>query len=164
MTNVLREYTLNEVCPHCHEDDAWIIIDEHVYDVTKFVSRHPGGKGPLLNLAGCDATDAFANYHSAKVYARMLPAFLIGKMAPGEIVIPAHVQDFRNLRRQMLQLELFETSTKYYVKLCVWYAALFATSLYLSLACTNALWRMCVSAVMGLFWQQLAGFGHDLGH
>ena len=82
-TNVLREYTLNEVCPHCHEDDAWIIIDEHVYDVTKFVSRHPGGKGPLLNLAGCDATDAFANYHSTKVYSRMLPAFLIGKMAPG---------------------------------------------------------------------------------
>lgn len=163
-TKALREYTLREVSSHCGEDCAWVIIDERVYDVTKFVKTHPGGKGPLLNLAGCDATDAFENYHSAKVYARMLPAFLIGKMAAGEIPVPAHVAAFRNVRQEMLRLGLFQTRVSYYVKLCMWYAFLFVTSLYLSLGCASTLLHMCGAAIMGLFWQQLAGFGHDLGH
>lgn len=163
-SQALRECTLEEVSTHCAEHDAWIIIDEHVYDVTRFVSKHPGGKWPLINLAGCDATDAFANYHSAKVYARMLPSFLIGKVAPGEITVPAHVKAFRDVRQELLRLGLFQTEIIYYVKLCVWYLSLFVTSLYLSLACSNTWLHMCGAGVMGLFWQQLAGLGHDLGH
>lgn len=160
----LREYTVEEVSAHCSEDDAWIIIDEHVYDVTRFVPRHPGGKRPLINLAGCDATDAFANYHSAKVYASMLPSFLIGKVVPGEIIVPAHVKAFREVRQELLRLGLFQTEVRFYAKLCVWYVSLFVTSFYLSLACSNTWLHMCGAGVMGLFWQQLAGLGHDLGH
>lgn len=163
-TKALPEYTLNEVFSHSDENNAWVIIDEFVYDVTNFVKTHPGGKRPLLGLAGCDATDAFANYHSARVYARMLPAFLIGKLAAGELAIPAHVADFRGVRQEMLRLGLFQTSRRYYIGLCAWYVFLFGTSLYISLGCASTWLHMCGAAVMGLFWQQLAGFGHDLGH
>lgn len=162
--DTLREYAVEEVSVHCTEDDAWVIIDECVYDVTKFLKRHPGGKRPLLSLAGCDATDAFANYHSPKVYARMLPGFLIGRTTSGAIVVPKHVQGFRDLRRDMLRRGLYSPQTGYYVRMCVWYASLLLTSLYLSIACASTWLRMCGAAVMGLFWQQLAGFGHDLGH
>lgn len=98
----LPQYTLAEVAKHCTREDAWIIIDERVYDVTRFVDRHPGGVGPLVNLAGKECTDVFANYHAARVYEKMLPAFLIGEMAPGEIVVWPHVADFRRVRLELL--------------------------------------------------------------
>lgn len=158
-----REFTLKEVAAHCLQNDAWIIIDERVYDVTRFLHAHPGGIGPLSSLAGCDATDAFANYHTAKA-AKMLPAFLIGQIAPGEITVPPHLKEFRDLREEMVQLGLFETSGRYYRNVCIWCALLLASSLYLSLGFSTAWSHMCGAALMGIFWQQVAGLGHDLGH
>ena len=164
MRGKLPEYTLTEVSAHCTDGDMWIIINQRVYDVTRFAEKHPGGIKPLLALAGCDATDAFENYHSTRVYSNMLPAFFIGTIVPGAITVPDHLRDFRSLRREMLRLGLFESNTGYYAKLCIWYGFLLATALVLTLACSKAWLHMCGAAVMGLFWQQLAGFGHDLGH
>ena len=36
-------YTRDDVSEHCFEGDVWIIIRDRVYDVSKFVERHPGG-------------------------------------------------------------------------------------------------------------------------
>jgi delta8-fatty-acid desaturase len=160
----LPQYTLAEVAKHCTREDAWIIIDERVYDVTRFVDRHPGGVGPLVNLAGKECTDVFANYHAARVYEKMLPAFLIGEMAPGEIVVWPHVADFRRVRLELLRRGLFETDMHFYAKMAAWHAALFLSSLYLSLGCTSCTAHMSGAVLMGVFWQQLAGIGHDLGH
>ena len=57
-----------EVAKHCTRDDAWIIIDERVYDVTRFIDKHPGGVGPMINLAGRDCTDVFGNYVMQKFF------------------------------------------------------------------------------------------------
>ncbi len=48
----VKSFTLAEVATHNTEKDAWIVIDGDVYDVTKFVSLHPGGKSILLQSAG----------------------------------------------------------------------------------------------------------------
>merc|ERR1719163_1313277 len=45
-----------------------------------------------------------------------------------------------------------------------WHVMLFTLSIYLTLAGESTRTRLCGAAVMGLFWQQLAGVGHDLGH
>ena len=57
---------------HNTRDDCWIILDDRVYDITRFIDAHPGGVGPVVNMAGKDATDVFANYHAARVYKTML--------------------------------------------------------------------------------------------
>jgi delta8-fatty-acid desaturase len=160
----LPQYTLAEVAKHCTKDDAWIIVDERVYDVTRFIDKHPGGVGPMINLAGRDCTDVFGNYHSQKVYSSMLPAFLIGEMAEGEIAVWPHVADFRRIRQELLRRGLFETDMGYYAKMFAWHALLWFGGLYLSLGFESCAAHMAGAAVMGIFWQQLAGIGHDLGH
>jgi len=56
-----------EVKLHNKASDCWIIIDSVVYDVTKFLNAHPGGKGPLLAFAGADATQYFFELHKKNV-------------------------------------------------------------------------------------------------
>jgi delta8-fatty-acid desaturase len=161
----LPQYTMAEVSKHSKKDDCWIILDGRVYDITRFIDRHPGGVGPVVNMAGKDATDVFENYHAARVYKTMLPTYLIGECL--DVVVYPHVADFREARQQMLREGLFDTDYVYYGKLGSFLALLYFTSLGLSLGVvggggTGA--RMLGAAFMGIFWQQLAGLGHDLGH
>ena len=56
--NESKTYTLAQVEEHNSETDCWIAIEAKVYDVTKFVGSHPGGKA-ILNGCGKDATTLF---------------------------------------------------------------------------------------------------------
>jgi delta8-fatty-acid desaturase len=161
----LPVYSMAEVAKHNTKDDCWIVLDERVYEVTKFIDSHPGGVGPIVNMAGKDATDVFANYHAARVYEKMLPAYLIGKCNDAKVY--EHVLDFREARQEMLKQGLFETDYGWYAKLTVWLVTLFLSALALSLGLIGGggtCARMIGAAMMGIFWQQLAGLGHDLGH
>ena len=59
----LTTYTIDEVKKHNKESDAWMVIDNKVYDVTKYMDKHPGGKEAILKYAGKDATKAFYQIH-----------------------------------------------------------------------------------------------------
>jgi cytochrome b involved in lipid metabolism len=60
--------SMNEVSKHNSPDDLWIVIEDKVYDLTNWISKHPGGHLPLHGLAGKDATEAFENFHPAYVW------------------------------------------------------------------------------------------------
>lgn len=158
----LRKFTVEEVAKHNTRDSLWIIVDNMVYDTTRYIDKHPGGPLMLENMAGKDCTDAFANYHTARVYKQLLPPMLIGEAT--DVTVPPHVQDFREVRQELLRRGLFETDMRFYAKMGAWLLSLFLLSLYLSIGCTSTRSHMLGAAVMGLFWQQLAGIGHDMGH
>jgi fatty acid desaturase len=153
------DLTMAEVAKHDKRTDAWIVVDGHCYDVTQYVETHPGGWLPISNLAGKDVTDAFANYHPARVYEHMLPRFYIGEVADYEV--SDFVREHRALRQQLLKRGLFETNPWYYINKTILLIVGFVVMLYTVLV----LEQRAIGAVMlGMFWQQLAFMGHDVGH
>lgn len=52
----IQIFTQEEVAKHNSSESLWIILSDSVYDVTKFLKSHPGGKKPLLDFAGKDAS------------------------------------------------------------------------------------------------------------
>lgn len=39
-----QRFSAADVASHKTASDLWIIVDEDVYDLTKFADEHPGGK------------------------------------------------------------------------------------------------------------------------
>ncbi|KAF2473630.1 mitochondrial cytochrome-like protein b2 [Lindgomyces ingoldianus] len=62
-----------EVAKHNNKKSSWIVLDSKVYDITSFLSEHPGGAAILLKQAGSDATTEFKKYHPLD-YVNDLPA------------------------------------------------------------------------------------------
>jgi cytochrome b involved in lipid metabolism len=56
-------YTLAQVSVHNSEGSCWTIVNESVYDVTPFVSVHPGGESKILRICGKDGTTLFEGQH-----------------------------------------------------------------------------------------------------
>jgi cytochrome b involved in lipid metabolism len=55
---VQTQYSMEDVQKHATEKDCWLVIDSSVYDVTSFISQHPGGKA-ITRGCGTDATSMF---------------------------------------------------------------------------------------------------------
>lgn len=51
-----REYTWQDVQSHSKPDNGWIVINDTVYDITRWSRKHPGGARILGHYAGQDAT------------------------------------------------------------------------------------------------------------
>lgn len=78
MTKVL---TPQQVQQHSTADDAWVILDGKVYNITTFLKYHPGGPDILLKkAAGKDATSLFYKYHPHVKGHNMLSKCLVGTL------------------------------------------------------------------------------------
>ena len=68
-----------EIKKHNKKSDCWIVIDNFVIDITKYIDKHTGGD-VILEYGGKDATDIFDKIcHSNKAYELMLK-FKIGEL------------------------------------------------------------------------------------
>ncbi|MDD4319580.1 MAG: cytochrome b5-like heme/steroid binding domain-containing protein [Candidatus Peribacteraceae bacterium] len=56
-------FTMDDVATHATEQDCYTVVNENVYDVTSFISRHPGGAAKIIALCGTDGTAAFTGKH-----------------------------------------------------------------------------------------------------
>ncbi|OCH87284.1 hypothetical protein OBBRIDRAFT_827798 [Obba rivulosa] len=66
-----KEFSLEEISKHNKTEDAWLILDGKVYDVTSVLSWHPGGAQAILAYAGkatVDSTNQYKGIHDNCTY------------------------------------------------------------------------------------------------
>lgn len=75
-------YTMEEVAKHATSNDCWAVIDGHVYDLTQWVAKHPGGAGAIEAICGKDGSAKFGGKHGGnEKIANRLASFKIGSLA-----------------------------------------------------------------------------------
>ncbi|XP_058011550.1 uncharacterized protein LOC131184371 isoform X2 [Ahaetulla prasina] len=77
-------FTLAEVAKRSSDREAWLVIHDRVYDVTRFLDEHPGGDKVLLEQAGRDATESFEDVGHSMDAKEMLKQYLIGEVHPDD--------------------------------------------------------------------------------
>ena len=76
-------YTMADVRANSTRDKCWTVIDKKVYDLTNWISAHPGREAPILFLCGKDGTNSFKAQHAneSNPMAR-LASYLLGPLSP----------------------------------------------------------------------------------
>lgn len=59
----LQTFTMDQVATHSTAGDCYTVIEGSVYNLSNFVSKHPGGKEAIMSLCGKDGTVAFSSQH-----------------------------------------------------------------------------------------------------
>lgn len=77
-------FTRREIEPRNHKDDAVFVIDNVVYDVTKFLEDHPGGVEVLVDNAGRDASQCFHDVGHSEDAQEWMKKFVVGGVVEGD--------------------------------------------------------------------------------
>ncbi|KAK3742746.1 hypothetical protein QZH41_018952 [Actinostola sp. cb2023] len=81
-----RTFTWTELSQLNTKDKAYVAVRGKVYDVTKFIDRHPGGRDVLLMAAGRDVTMVFETYHALTEKApKVLEKYYVGELISHEL-------------------------------------------------------------------------------
>ncbi|KAI1385775.1 acyl-CoA dehydrogenase NM domain-like protein [Hypoxylon trugodes] len=75
-----KTFSKSDVASHNKGDSLWIVVDDDVYDLTKFQDEHPGGKKILTRVAGKDASKQFWKYHNEGILKKYKPSLQIGSL------------------------------------------------------------------------------------
>jgi cytochrome b involved in lipid metabolism len=80
-TTTSNALTLARVKANNTASSCWSIINGNVYNLTSWISNHPGGKSAITSLCGIDGTSAFNSQHrnESKPESR-LTGYLLGKL------------------------------------------------------------------------------------
>lgn len=77
-----KTYTMATVKKHHTRTSCWTVVGKGVYNLTGWVSKHPGGSKRIVAMCGKNATAAFRAQHgSTGRAAKVLASYKIGKLA-----------------------------------------------------------------------------------
>lgn len=75
-------YTAAEVAKHNSASSCWSVVNGNVYDLTSYVSSHPGGASVIKAICGKDGTAAFTGQHGgSKTPTSVLASFKLGALS-----------------------------------------------------------------------------------
>lgn len=79
-SDAVKEFTYSDVSKHSSKEDLYMVINDKVYDVSKFLDEHPGGEEVLLDSAGQDATEAFEDVGHSDEAREILDRMTVGSL------------------------------------------------------------------------------------
>jgi cytochrome b involved in lipid metabolism len=75
-------FTMVQIASHNSAASCWSVVGGSVYDLSSFVSKHPGGSSAIKSMCGVDGTAAFSGQHgSSGKPASTLAQYKIGALA-----------------------------------------------------------------------------------
>lgn len=93
-----RLIRMDEVKKHTTRQSLWMVMDDKVYDITDYVSEHPGGEAVLIEEAGTDATEAFEDVGHSSDARIDRDAFYIGDLHPDDILTEEQMAKLNDLK------------------------------------------------------------------
>jgi cytochrome b involved in lipid metabolism len=70
-----------QVATHATITNCWTVLNGNVYNLTAFMSQHPGGTSVLVPACGKDGTSIFEGRHGTDPsYTNALATYLIGTL------------------------------------------------------------------------------------
>lgn len=160
------KYTWDEVKKHITPEDAWVVYNNKVYDVSDWY-EHPGGS-VIFTHAGDDMTDIFAAFHAPGSHS-LMKKFYIGDLIPESVTYKddrqrAFEKGYRDLRSKLVMMGMFKGSKVYYAYKCTFNMAMWATAVAMVAFCDSMLVHIASALLLGLFWQQCGWLAHDFLH
>ncbi len=61
-----KSFTMAEIAPHNSKDSCYTTVNGSVYDLTPFISMHPGGVANIMKICGIDGTAMFTAQHEGQ--------------------------------------------------------------------------------------------------
>lgn len=81
-SKVAGKYNSADLAKHATAKSCWSAVNGNVYDLTRWISQHPGGQSVIIGICGKDGSAAFNGQHGgASRPASFLAKYKIGKFA-----------------------------------------------------------------------------------
>jgi acyl-lipid Delta6-acetylenase / acyl-lipid (9-3)-desaturase len=163
-----RKISWDEVQQHRDPNDAWIVYNDKVYDISNWYD-HPGGT-VIFTHAGDDMTDIFHAFH-APGSSKMISQFYIGDLiytnnnTKKDMKQIEFENGYRNLRLQLINMGMFKSNVTFYTYKCISTQCLWAISIAMVYYFPqNTIMHILSAILMGLFFQQCGWLAHDYLH
>lgn len=95
--NDLPVYRSSEVSKHTtKEAGVWVIYEDGVYDITKFIQNHPGGADKIILAAGKSVEPfwrVYRQHYNSKLPMEMLAPMRIGTLHPEDVAAENEAKD-----------------------------------------------------------------------
>ncbi|NDD07663.1 MAG: cytochrome b5 domain-containing protein [Actinobacteria bacterium] len=73
---------MDQVKANSTRASCWTVIDNNVYNLTNWISSHPGGAGAIQSLCGVDGTASFKAQHANQFRPQSsLSSYLLGPLS-----------------------------------------------------------------------------------
>lgn len=82
----VKKFTRKELSEKNPKNETVFIIDNVVYDVTKFLDEHPGGHEVLINVAGKDGSEDFEDVGHSFDAKELMKKYVIGELVDEDTV------------------------------------------------------------------------------
>jgi cytochrome b involved in lipid metabolism len=67
-----------EISKHITEQSCWMLMGNKIYDVTSYLSQHPGGRNSILQYCGKDGAAAFTGLPHSSTAEQLLASYYVG--------------------------------------------------------------------------------------
>ncbi len=128
-TATAKTFTLDTISQHSTVGDCYLVVKGAVYDVSSYVSMHPGGKNSITTRCGKEVTSIFLSIHSNFAW-DLLGKYYIGEVSSsadqgaGDAVVQATQDAFKTIETALLQqysgaeiIQIKPTKKEYIAKL-----------------------------------------------